>query len=61
MAGRRKPPRPDPNLLQSDRLDGYHWPTLKATWTGLDDAEIQRRHQRAQQLVEGGWGAIRWD
>ena len=61
MAGRRrKPPRPDPNLVQSDQLDGYHWPTLRATWEGLSDQEIQRRHERARQLREQGWGSVRW-
>jgi len=58
---RRKPPQADPNLVESDQLDGHHWPTLRATWEGLDDAEIQRRHERARQLVDGGWGAVRWD
>ena len=61
MAGRRKKtPRPDANLIESDQLDGYHWPTLRSTWAGLGDEEIRRRHQRAQQLREHGWGAVEW-
>lgn len=61
MAGRRrKPPRLDPNLVESDQLDGYHSPTLRATWEGLSNEEIQRRHERARQLREQGWGAVEW-
>ena len=64
MAGRRrrrpKPAPMDPNLLESDQLDGHEWPTLKATWAGLSDAEIERRHRRAEQLLAGGWGSIDW-
>ena len=42
MAGRRrKPPRPDPNLVQSDQQDGLCWPTLGATWEGLSDQESE--------------------
>ena len=50
----------DLNLVESDQLDGISWPTLSATWEDLSDAEIKRRHQRARQLVEGGWGAVEW-
>lgn len=61
MAGRRrKPPRPDPNLVQSDQQDGLCWPTLGATWEGLSDQEIRGRHERARQLREQGWGAVEW-
>jgi len=61
MAGRRrKPPRPDPNLLESDQNDGLCWPTLAATWAGLSDEEIKRRHHRAKQLREHGWGGVQW-
>ena len=63
MAARRRRAKPaplDPNLLESDQLDGHEWPTLKATWAGLSDAEIELRHQRARQLVEGGWDAVEW-
>lgn len=58
---RRKPPPPDPNLLQTDQNDGLCYPTLRATLAGLDEAEIERRHQRARQLVEDGWGSICWE
>jgi len=57
--GPRKP-RPDPNLIESDQQDGLCWPTLAATWKGLSDEEIRRRHRRAQQLVEHGWGGVEW-
>lgn len=63
MATRRSRPKPAPvdrNLIESDQLDGHEWPTLKATWEGLSDAEIEQRHRRAQQLVEGGYGAVSW-
>jgi hypothetical protein len=65
MAGRRRrarscKPKRDPNLVESDQLDGLCWPTLRACWEGLSDAEIECRHRRAQQLVEGGWGAVEW-
>ena len=63
MARRRRKPKPrplDPNVLESDQLDGCEWRTLRSTWDGLSDEEIGRRHRRAQQLIEGGWGAVEW-
>ena len=64
MAPRRRRPTPRPavdsNLVESDQLDGITWPTLRGTWGDLGDAEIECRHRRAQQLREGGWGAVEW-
>ena len=57
---RSKPAAPDPHLVECDQLDGYAWPTLRATWQGLSDAEIERRHRRAEQLRAGGPAAVEW-
>jgi hypothetical protein len=46
--------------LEGAQQDGITWPTLKATWAGRDPAEIDAAHRRAQQLVDGGWGSVRW-
>lgn len=48
------------NLVESDQQDGLCWPTLAATWAGLSDEEIKRRHHRAKQLREHGWGGVQW-
>ena len=60
---RRRPSRKQVVLdqgLEGAQQDGHTWPGLKATWAGRDPAEIEAAHRRAQQLVEGGWGAVRW-
>jgi len=57
---RRTAPPPDPNLLQTDQHDGLTYPTLSATWAGVDPADLERRHARARQLRDGGYGAVQW-
>jgi len=46
--------------LEGAQQDGITWPSLKATWAGRDPAEIEAAHRRGKQLVDGGWGAVRW-
>jgi hypothetical protein len=43
-----------------EQRDGINWPTLMATWAEVEPVELKAAHRRAQQLVNGGWGAVRW-
>ena len=38
--------------------DGLTWPQLAATWTGRSPRGLAAAHNRAAQLLAGGWGSI---
>ena len=60
-ASRRRPSRKQVVLDQGlEQRDGITYPTLMATWAVVDPVELEAAHRRAQQLLNGGWGAVRW-
>lgn len=42
-----------PEDEQLAQKDGLNWPIVRATWQGVSDGELQRRHQLAQRLIKG--------
>jgi hypothetical protein len=36
------------------------WANIRRQWAASDPVEVDKAQQRAQQLIEGGYGAINW-
>jgi hypothetical protein len=36
------------------------WSNIRAQWAASSPAEMDKAHQRAKQLISGGYGAISW-
>ena len=52
MAGRKPKTKRNKETLERERP----WSGIRRAWEGKDP-EAERR---AQQLIEGGWGAVEW-